>query len=58
MEKDTDDGSEAYYLQSVYHDRSCLVTDFPMLGRQIITRKALWGLSLLLYGALAYIPLY
>ena len=53
-----DDGSEACYLQSVYHEGSSLITEFFMLGCQIIAGKARWGLSLLLYGEFAYIPPY
>ena len=40
MESGADDGSEACHLQSVYHDRSSLITEFFMLGHQIITGKA------------------
>ena len=58
VERGADDGSEACNLQSVYHDRSNLITEFFILGRQIIAGKARWGPSLLLYGEFAYIPLY
>jgi len=58
VEKSADDGSEVCYLQSVFHDRSSLVTEFFMLKHQIITGKARWGPSLLLYRKFACIPLY
>jgi len=43
---------------SVYHDRSSLITEFFMLGRQIIVEKARWGPSSLLYGEFGYILFY
>ena len=55
VKKCVDDGSKACYLQSVYHDKSNLITKFFMLGRQIIYKKAWWGPSLLLYGEFSYI---
>ena len=58
VERGADNGSKACYLQSVYHDRSSLITEFFMLGLQIIVRKAWWGPSLLLYGEFAHIPIY
>jgi len=56
VEKDANNGSKACHLQSAYHDRSSLITDFFMLERQIIVGKAQRGLSLLLYGEFAYFP--
>jgi len=58
MERGADDGVEVLHLQSVYHDRSSLITEFFMLGRQIIAWKDQWGPNLLLYGEFPYIPLY
>ena len=42
----------------MYHDRFSLSIKFFILGLQIIVEKAQWGLSLLLYGEFAYVPLY
>ena len=58
MEKGADNDSKAYYLQSVYHDRSSLINQFSILGRQIITGKALWRPSLLFCGEFTNISLY
>ena len=58
VERGANGGSEACYLQSVHHDRSSLITEFFILGHQIITRKAQWGLALLLHREFGYIPLY
>ena len=33
VEKGAEDGSDAYYLQSVRHDKSSLHIEFPMLGQ-------------------------
>jgi len=47
-----------YFLQSAYHDKSSLLTKFPMLGRRIISRESRWGPNMLLDGDFSYIPLY
>jgi len=56
--KGVEDDSVGYFLQSVYHDKSSLLTEFPMLGRRIISRQSRWGLNMLLYGEVSDISLY
>ena len=58
MEKGAEDGSVGYFLQSTYHDKSSLLTKFPVLGRHIISGQSRWGPNMLLYGDFGYIPLY
>ena len=58
MEKRTEDGSVRYFLQSTYHNKSSLLTKFPMLGRRIISGQSRWGPNMLLYGDSDYISLY
>ena len=58
VEKGTKDGSVGYFLQSTYHDKSSLLTKFPVLGRCIIPRQSRWGPNMILYGDFSYIPLF
>ena len=58
VEKGAEDGSVGYFLQSTYHDKSSLLTEFPMLGRRIISGQSRCGLNMLLDVDFGYIPLY
>ena len=58
MKKGIEDGSGAYHLQSVHHNKSNLIIEFPMLWWQIISRKSQWGQNMLFYREFDYIHLY
>lgn len=58
VEKGAEDGSVGYFLQSTYHDKSSLLTEFPVLGRRIISGQSRWGPNMILYGDFGYIPLF
>jgi len=58
VEKGAEDDAVRFFLQSMYHDKSSLLTEFPMLVRRIISEQSRWGSNMLLYGELGYIPLY
>ena len=51
VKKGANDDSVWYFLQSVYHDKLSLLTEFPMLWSRIISGQYRWGLNMLLYGA-------
>ena len=40
VEKGAEDGSVGYFLQGTYHDKSNLLTEFPMLGCCIISGQS------------------
>lgn len=58
VEEGAEDGLDGYFLQGTYHDKSSHLTEFPMLGRRIISGQFRWGPNMLLYGEFSYIPLY
>ena len=58
VEKGAEDDSVRYFLQSVYHYKSSLLTEFPMLEHHIISEQSRWDPNILLYGDFGYIPWY
>jgi len=58
VEKGIEDDSVTYFLQSMHHDKSSLITEFPLLGGQFMSGKSRWGLNMLFYEEFGYIPLY
>lgn len=58
VEKGAEDGSVGYFLQSTYHDKSSLLSEFPVLGHRIISGQSRWGPNMILYGDFGYIPLF
>jgi len=43
VEKGAEDGSVGYFLQSTHHDKSSLLTEFPVRGRRIISGQSSWA---------------
>ena len=58
VEKGAEDGSVGYFLQSTYHDKSSLLTEFPVVRRRIISGQSRWSPNMILYGDFGYIPLF